>query len=706
MAEKIKKLPGEDGIEIKHSQCAICSPGLHCGLSCYVKDGKVIKVEGWDEHPFSKGGLCTKGLSNREFLYRKDRVLYPMKRVGERGEGKFERISWEQAYTEIAEKMNAVKDKYGADKVAFYSGYNKWYRNMLARFAHSFGSQSYGTESSSCFVAGEMAWQCRTGTGMTQNLETDLLIGWANNGFYSKYTMMGPLEKAKARGMKYIVVDPRVTPGSIRYADLHLRPHLGTDGALALTIANCLIKDDAVDHDYIEKYVHGYEEYKAYVAYFTPEKGEELTGVPARDILKAVEMIKEAKTMSITECSAPIPHHRNGLQNYRAQMSLLAITGNIDVPGGQKPAHFSFSERNAGFTTLEEEFMYETFPQDADKAVGSDIHPLWYYLRHDMQANDLPANVLKNDEKSIKALYAHGLNFRMFTDNKKWLEVFKKLDLYVDVDLFMTDSAKWADYVLPCCTSMERYELKAYPGQLLWYVRPVVEPLGESKRDVDIISELANYIGVDDEILCSGYENACKYMFRETDVDLDEVMATDGFVKVKAEPYKVGTRLEKGWPTPTGKIELVSEVIAQHPEWGLNALPTYVEPYTADSEKYPFRLCAGTRIPNAIHSRLHDSPWERSLTPEPQAEMNPADCDRLGVELGDDVLVETEIGGFTYKVVPTLTVKEGEVYIYHGYREKDINSILPYDKNNWDPYSGYPAYRSAYCNVKGVKTNG
>ena len=86
--------------------------------------------------------------------------------------------------------------------------------------------------------------------------------------------------------------------------------------------------------------------------------------------------------------------------------------------------------------------------------------------------------------------------------------------------------------------------------------------------------------------------------------------------------------------------------------------------------------------------------------------MNPADCDRLGVELGDDVLVETEIGGFTYKVVPTLTVKEGEVYIYHGYREKDINSILPYDKNNWDPYSGYPAYRSAYCNVKGVKTNG
>ncbi|OLA24985.1 MAG: hypothetical protein BHW25_05655 [Faecalibacterium sp. CAG:82-related_59_9] len=159
LERKIKaKIPGPDtGIEVRHTICDICSPGMHCGINAYIKDGKVIKIEGIDGHPSNDGRLCTKGLSNRQYIYREDRLLTPLKRVGKRGEGKFEPITWDEAYAEIAKGLNAAKAKYGAESVAFYSGYSKWYRQMLRRLAYAFGSPNYGCESSACYTAAFMA---------------------------------------------------------------------------------------------------------------------------------------------------------------------------------------------------------------------------------------------------------------------------------------------------------------------------------------------------------------------------------------------------------------------------------------------------------------------------------------------------------------------------------------------------------------------
>lgn len=180
---------------------------------------------------------------------------------------------------------------------------------------------------------------------------------------------------------------------------------------------------------------------------------------------------------------------------------------------------------------------------------------------------------------------------------------------------------------------------------------------------------------------------------------MEELRAAEGPIKVPGvTPYEVGSILERGVNTPTGKLELYSERIAAHPEWGLDALPTYRPPYNPDPEQYPFLLCAGTRIPNALHSRLHDVPWERSLLPDPVVEMSMEDAERLGIELGDPVEITTSVGSLTFQALPTATVQPGEVYIYHGYRELDINSIL--DGAALDPYSGFPAYRSACCNVR------
>ena len=164
-------------------------------------------------------------------------------------------------------------------------------------------------------------------------------------------------------------------------------------------------------------------------------------------------------------------------------------------------------------------------------------------------------------------------------------------------------------------------------------------------------------------------------------------------------PYVPMQNLKKGLKTPTGKFELKSAIIEQHPEWGLDALPTYKEPLDdADPEKYPFVFTSGSRIPNALHSRLHKVPRNRSLRPNPTADMNALDCEKIGVKEGDKIEISTERGAITVKVKPTMTVPEGLVNLFHGYSEADAESIM--DENHLDPYSGFPAYRSTRCMVR------
>lgn len=201
--EKIKaKIPGPDtGIEIKHSLCAICSPGHHCGVDCYVKDGKIIRVEGTPEHPYNHGHLCTKGSALRNAVYREDRIKTPLRRVGQRGEGKFEPISWDEAYQTIAQKLNEVKEQYGPNSVAFLSGYCKWYRPILHRFAHVFGSVNFGTDDSTCSAAMVIANKVTAGTGADPDMaHANTFLGWNFDGYYSAHLSVLGVQKLKERG--------------------------------------------------------------------------------------------------------------------------------------------------------------------------------------------------------------------------------------------------------------------------------------------------------------------------------------------------------------------------------------------------------------------------------------------------------------------------------------------------------------------------
>jgi len=702
LERKIKaKIPGEDtGIEIRHTLCDICSPGMHCGISAYVKDGRVIKIEGLDGHPSNDGRLCTKGLQNRQYIYREDRIKTPLRRTGKRGEGKFEPITWEEAYAEIARGLGAVKEKYGPESAAFYSGYSKWYRQTLRRFAYAFGSPNYGCESSSCYTAAFMAWKTAAGDQGEPDMEnSDLFLGWAFNPFHSSYMGARRAMALKEKGLKFLIVDTRRTPASEKLADLFLQPRTGTDGALAHAIANVLIQRGWIDRPYIEKYVYGFEEYAAYVAGFNESNVEELTGVPYEQVEAAARLIHENPRVSCNESSAPLCHHRNGYQNYRSVMALLAITGNFDRTGGQILDPHSYMHSSCGFRSREEEYLRETCPQGV-VPVGGPRFPLWNYLEKEMQAMDMPRQILEGTPYPLRALMALGLNARMFPNTKRMYRALESLDFFVDVDLFLTESARYADIVLPACSSFERGEFKPYHNGTAWYTSPVIAPIGEAKSDTDILTELARYMDLPDEQLKEGYDSFVqKYILDDLGVKIEDLKKAE--LPIRIAPPRSHTDyqdLEKGLNTPTGKFELKSAIIENHPEWGLDALPTYREPLDgADPGAYPFTLTSGSRIPGAIHSRLHDVPMSRSLRPEPTADLNAGDCRRLGVREGDKITISTLRGSVTVKAHPTQSVPAGLVNLYHGYPEANANDLM--DEDHLDPYSGFPAYRSTRCAV-------
>ena len=692
------KLPGADtGIEKRYSFCDVCAPGPHCGVTCYVKDGRIVKVEGTEGHPAGNGKLCTKGLANRQYIYRKDRVLTPLRRVGARGEGRFLAISWDEAYEEIVRRLNDAKETYGPSAVAFYSGYNKWYRPFLQRLCYSFGSVNYGTESSSCFTSTIMSWRLSAGvdTAGPDLKNAGLFLGWAHNACFSAHLMAERVRAARERGMKIIIVDPRITPASERLSDMHLRIRPGTDGALALGLARELIVNGWIDREYIEKNVYGFDAFRRYVMDFPPERVEGLTDVPAEDVRRAARMIHEYGPLAIQQSGAALAHHVNGMQNHRAVMALSAITGSYGRPGGMLPNLLTYAHSMGGFRTRDHEFAAAVYPQGQPRPVGAARYPLWDELVGEMQGNDLARQILTGEPYPVRAVWAHGMNYRMFGGDRELEKALRSLDFFVDVDLFLTDTAKYADIVLPCCSSFERGEFKVFPGGWAQYTEPVVDPLGQSRPDDRIITELAERLALPDPLLRSGPEACVRWMMEGTPVDVDALLA-DRQHPQRLEGIRPSQPGEIGFGTPTGKYALWSTVLEKHP--GLDALPTYPGKTPEADPERPFLLVTGARLPNALHSRLHDVPWLRSLRPEAMADMNDEDAAAMGVAAGDRIVISTAAGELSVAANPTFTVKRGTVHLYHGYREADANALVP--PGYADPYSGFPGYRSVPCAVR------
>jgi len=247
------KLPVEgNGIDVRHTICAICNPNSHCGVDAYVKDGTIIKIEGTKDNPHSGGTLCPKGAANREYIYNKERIRTPLLRQGAKGSDAFVPISWDVALDKVAERLLSIKAKTGPESVVFYVGYTKWMRPFVKRLAHSFGSPNYGTESSTCYGATKVAAQLNYGYfGPPDLAKSKCLLVWSTNPFYTNTSTVRKLLDAREGGLKIIEVGPMLTPLTA-HADIHLRIRPGTDGALAHGIAHVLIAEQLFDQEFVE----------------------------------------------------------------------------------------------------------------------------------------------------------------------------------------------------------------------------------------------------------------------------------------------------------------------------------------------------------------------------------------------------------------------------------------------------------------------
>lgn len=702
------KIPGPDtGIEVKKSVCNICDPRTQCGLDLYVKDGKIIKVEGTKENPHNAGTLCSKGQATRQFVYSEERLKTPLKRVGQRGEGKFESISWEQALDEIATRLNEIKVQSGPESVAFYVGYPKWMRPFAHRLAVSFGSPNYMSESSTCSTATTMAWKLVFGApGGPDIKNAKCLMTWSSNPFYSNTPSVRNILDAKEKGLKIIVIDPRYSPMAAQ-ADIHLQLRPGTDGALALAMAHVIINEHLYHEEFVNDYTSGFAEFKEYVTEFTPENGEKLTGVPAEKIIAAARLYALTKPAAIMPSAAPVGHNTNGVQNYRAVFSLIALTGNYDIRGGNFVEPATYLYQQGGFVSRAEEYTHPRPLSELAPRVGDDKFPIWSALTDEAQAMHLPFQIRSQQPYPIKGLFAMGLNHRMWPDSNFMAEGLKLLDFFVNVELFMTDSTKYADIVLPACSSVERSEFRCYPQKYLVFTQPAIQPLFESRSDADIIFDLAQRLQLDDPLLKAGFEASLDWIIEPGGVTVQQLKEHPaGMYLPNPKQFPERKYLKNGFKTPSGKVEFKSLLLDKRKDAGFTGLPVYRPPkFSPEASpelagEYPFILNTGSRLPMFIHSRMFRVPWTWSLRNQPAADLNPSDGTRLGIKQGDKIKLTTPKGSITVRANLTGIGQPGVVHMYHDYPEANVNDLL--EPDYLDPVSGFPGFKSLLCKVEKI----
>lgn len=662
-----------------------------CGLVAYVEDGRLVKVEGMAEHPMSKGYLCPRGEALIEWVYSPDRILYPMKREN----GQWKRMSWDEALELIAAKLKEVKEKYGAHSLAIFCGSIGVENLEIAAFAQRFKG-AYGTPNllsveSNCYRSRIIAHQLTFGTFLLEEPDgANCVVLWATNPDESR-PHLGNLLRASA-GKKLIVINPKRIPLAELGVHYPIKP--GSDCFLALSMINVIVEEGLYDKEVVENYTLGFDKLKEHVKAYAPEKVEGVVGLSAQQIREL------ARTFALTKPACIVPgtcfdQRVDGLQTMRAFAILQTVTGNVDVPGGWASVAFP----RLGDLRLPVE----------EKPLGAEEHPIFYSFWGRTspygQAMYLPRAILEERPYPVKALIVTAGNPALsMPESSTWKKAFEKLDLLVVMDMFMTETAKHAHIVLPACSFLERPGLGyvyAVTSGLPYIIlrRQVIDPVGEAWPDWKFWSELGRRMG---------YADAFPW---KTDKEvIDYFLEPMGLSYEKLDQYPHGTfYAQKTYDmvkkqkirTPSGKIELYSQTLAEH---GYAPLPEPVDPEKVlfsdpeEAKAYPLWLSTGTRIVYYTHTQFRNLPSLRKHYPEPLAEVNPETAKAYGLSDGDFAVVETPKGQLKIKVKVTPELSPDVILISHGWDEANVNLLTGLDPK--DPVTGYPHLKALRCRMK------
>jgi len=696
--------------EVVRSVCNLCLRG--CGILVYLENGKITRIEGDREHPVSKGALCSKGLASVEILYHPDRLRHPLKRVGKRGEGKWQQISWDEALNIIADELLKARDNYGAESVAFIKGAARGIQDgLLYRLANTFGTPHFVTQDHVCFEPSNFG--AKITCGFLPNPDYDYppacIVIWGTNFAETGIPQYGPTLEATNKGAQLIVVDPRrIKLATKAHLWLQLRP--GSDLALALGMINVIINEELYDKAFVDRWTVGFSELKTHVEDYTPEKVERITWVPADMIKRAARLYATSKPAAIPRGNG-IEQNVNSFQAGRAIAILRAITGNLDVPGGEiEPSSTGILWWLAPEVTLASELPAGKWRKriDADLKLVPAFSPFSMLL-----PQRIVKAIIEGDPYPIHAVYIQAANpLLTYSNAQETYRALNKLDFLAVVDLFMTPTAELADIVLPAATYLEfdsiSSPLRDPEARILVQLSPKVAEINKCRSDLEILNELAKKLGLE------------KYFWDDTASFLDFLLKPVGLTLEEFKKIEVIERGKKyrkyeaaGFNTPSGKVELYSN---QLKEWGFDPLPAYHElpetPYSDPqlAKEYPLIFTSCKAEPYR-HSMGRQIASLRDSYPEPVINIHPTTANKLGIAEGDWVYIETKRGRIKQKAALTNNLDprvviadygwwfpEKGIAELHGWAESNIN-ILTDDKPPYSHEIGSTNLRGISCKV-------
>lgn len=693
----------DDGTEVVRTN-AWSAPGCHpvgCGVKLYVKDGQLLKVEGDPEHPVTKGRLCPRCLALKEVVYHPDRITHPMKRVGARGEDKWEQISWDEAVQTIVTKSKEIAEQYGPMSIVLFAGTGREavkFQYPLAAVALGTLNVCYSQSGWSCMGPRDTAVAFVLGSGYT---EVDFGAGHLGQCDDPEYTLPeyvvlwgkdplrsnadglwghGLIEIMK-RGTKLINVDPRLNWLSSRSEHaIQLRPN--TDTALALALLNVVINEDLYDHDFVDKWTYGFEELSERVQQYPPSFAAEVCGIPEEQIFEVARTLAAAKPWGLCMGLAT-DQNPNGVQLVQSLISLAAITGNLDVPGGTIVGEHMIVDVNLDAPVD---------PALQDMIIGQKEYPAVRAVLNTVQPDMMLEALETGKPYPLKMGWLDSSNLLAPTCSAqpmRWHDALRKLEFIVAKDIFMNPTIQaLADIVLPVSTWAEHDGIvMTHYGKQSGIVGAINKAVsvGECKSDLEalllfcqtahpeIVAELPKY---------QSMENWLDGDMGRLNVPFSELKQhVTGVLDVGYHKHELGLNRPDGQPgfeTVTGRVELYSTMFGR---LGDDPLPYYEEPRFGPlsrpdlAKEYPLTLTTGARYYASFHSEHRQIPSLRQLTPDPLVEIHPDTAAELDIKDGDWVWIENPWGRAKQRARVVPIIRRDTVSAAHGwwFPEEDGN---------------------------------
>ncbi len=635
-----------------------------------VKDGRAVKVAGDPEHPFTNGFLCTKVNRYVERTYHEDRLQYPMRRVGPKGKGQFERVSWDAAIAEIADRLGAiVKSPDGPQAILPYSYAGTMGlvqgESMDRRLFHTLGASKL--DRTICSTPGLIGMRMTVGANVGADAEgvphSDLILLWGTNTLTSNPHLWPFITQAREKGAKVICIDPIKTRTAAQCDEwLAIRP--GTDAALALGMMHVIFAGGLEDKDYLATYTLGEKELRERATEYTPKRVAGITGLSRDSIVALAEAYGRSKACFL-RVNYGLQRHAGGGMAVRTIACLPAVTGHWRRPGG------GVQLSTSGNYAFEKTSLHRLDLSPPVRTINM-IRLGEALTRHDAGVGGPP----------VKALVVYNSNpGAVAPDRNEVTRGLAREDLFtVVLEHFQTDTADWADILLPATTQLEHWDVHlSYGHHYVTLNRPSIAPVGEAKPNTEIFRLIAAKMGLTDPIFRDDDVAIIKQALNSTSpkfegVTFDALMER-GWVRMHLPkpylPYEHG-----GFPTPSGKCEFYSGRLK---EMGLDPIPTYTPPYESPERDAPLmKRFPLTLISSPAHQFLNSTFVNigalKRAAREPECLLHPADAERRGIAPGMRVAVHNDRGVFTAVARVEATIKEGVAWapsVWWGKLAKD-----------------------------------